>query len=99
MRLHFNYAKTKNGIVIYVNYANYINSPYVKLVDGRPYLALVDNTYLRLESGESGLISVVVQFKQLLNGILMAVKNIVVATYKVYNVSDDKPKFVIEKIS
>ena len=98
-RLHFNYAKGKNGIDLYVNYANYINSPYVKLVDGLPYLSLIEGTYLKLPPGGEGLIDIVIQFKQLVDGVLMAVKNIVVATFKVYNVSDDKPKFVLEKIS
>lgn len=50
MRLHFSYAKSKDGhgLTLYANYQNYINSPYVKLVDGLPYLDLIPNTYLKL---------------------------------------------------
>lgn len=48
---------------------------------------------------ESGLISIVLQFRQYLNGILIGVYNASVATFKIYNISDDKPKFVIEKLS
>ena len=99
MNLHISYAKSSNGIVLYVNYQNYINSPYIKIKDGQPYMTTIDNTYCKILPGENSLIDIVLQFTQYLNGVLMGVTDVRVATCKIYNVSDDKPKFVIEKIS
>ena len=102
MILYFSYAKTSSGIVLYVNYQNYLNSPYVKLADGLPYMTLLDDeytTYAKIYPDESKNIDIVLQFKQYINGILMSVENLKVATCRVYNVSDDKPKFVIERLN
>ena len=62
-------------------------------------MTTIDNTYCKILPGENSLIDVVLQFTQYLNGVLMGVTDVRVATCKIYNVSDDKPKFVIEKIS
>ncbi len=32
-------------------------------------------------------------------GVLDCCKNVIAATYQIYNISDDKPKFVIKKLS
>ncbi len=67
--------------------------------NGNVYSTTIDNTYLKVFPNESGLIDIVIQFKQYINGVLMGIDNVTIATCKIYNVSDDKPKFVIERMS
>ena len=99
MKLYFSYSKSNLGITLYVNYQNYVNSPYVKLQDGKPFMTILPQTYLKIAPNESGIISIILQFRQYLNNILIGVHNALIATFKIYNISDDKPKFVIEKLS
>lgn len=98
-KLYVNYKKTdKKQIVLYFNYFNYLETPYVIYRDGLVYPDIVDNTYLKLNPGESGVLDVVVQFRYYYGNRLCGVKNIKTLSYMVYNVSDDKPKFVIKKV-
>ena len=48
---------------------------------------------------ESQRLEIVVQFKQYVNDRLVGYKNVVAATYEIFNISDDKPKFVIRRLS
>lgn len=34
LRLYFGYKKGPDGLTLYVNYSNFINSPFVKIQDG-----------------------------------------------------------------
>lgn len=98
-KLYVNYKKTdKNQIVLYFNYFNYLETPYVMFRDGHVYPNIVDNTYLKLNPGESGVLDVVVQFRYYYGNKLCGVKNVKTLSYMMYNVSDDKPKFVAKKI-
>lgn len=56
-------------------------------------------TYAKICPDESKNVDIVLQFKQYINGILMSIENVRVATCRIHNVSDDKPKFVIERLS
>ena len=71
----------------------------MKIVDGLTYLTTLDNTYAKILPDYSSVVDIVVQFKQYINGVLIGVSNVVVASYRIYNMSDDKPKFVIEQIN
>ena len=99
LNIYVNYTKDSSGeIELFFNYINYICTPYVKFRG--EYLALdyIPGTYLRLKKGEDGLLDIVLQFKYYKDQhSLHGYKNVKVATYKIYNVSDDKPKFLIYK--
>ena len=99
LKLYVNYKKKKNGIVLYFNYYNYINTPYIKIVDGKTYPDYIQSSYCRVAPNEVGYVSIVIQLKYYKDEVLNGYKNVTVATYKVTNVSDDKPKFIIEQIS
>lgn len=102
LRLYVNYRKYDDEgspkIQLYFNYMNYLNSPYLKIKDNRTYVDVIDNTYLSLKQDEDGVLDVVAQFRYYRGGALYGYKNVKLASYQVYNISDDKPKFMIKKI-
>lgn len=101
-RVYVNYRKYEDDggqkIQLYFNYMNYMNSPYLRLQDGRPYVDIIDNTYLSLKQDEDGTLDVVTQFRYYKGGQLYGYKNVKLASYRIYNVSDDKPKFIIKNV-
>ena len=101
-RIYVNYRKCENaggkGIQLYFNYMNYLNSPYLCVRDGRVYVDLVDNTYLSLKPDEDGVLDVVTQFRYYKGGTLCGYRNVKLASYRIYNISDDKPKFLIKNV-
>ena len=101
-RIYVNYRKYDDGgsprIELYFNYMNYLDSPYLRMQDGRTYVDTIDNTYLRLKQDENGVLDLVVQFRYYKGGTLYGCRNLKLASYQIYNVSDDKPKFVMKKI-
>ena len=99
LKLYVNYKRSDEGIVLYFNYYNYLNTPFVKVVDGKAYPDYIESSYCRVAPRETGYVSIVVQLKYYKNGDLAGYKNATVATYKVTNLSDDKPKFAIEEVS
>ena len=99
LQVYMGYRKTPNGIVLYANYQNYVNSPFLKMEDGQILVDTIDSTYARIEPGKNAQLDIIVQLKLNENGVPVAFKNILAASYIIYNVSDDKPKFVLEKIS
>lgn len=100
LKIYASYKKEEDqSITLYFNYMNYLDSPFVKIVNGKTAIDVIDGTYLKLEAGEEGQLDVVVQFKYYSKGIVYGVTNVVVATYKIFNLSDDKPKFLIYKQS
>lgn len=76
---------------------NYLDTPYVKIVDNRPVPDVVDGTFLKLKAGEEGTLDLMVQFKYYAKQIVYGVANVVLVTYKIFNLSDTKPKFLVYK--
>jgi len=98
MKLYVNYKKSDDGITLYFNYFNYLNTPYVRIEQNKVYPDYVDGTYLKLGPGENGVVNVVAQFKYYVGNAIYGCRNAKLVSYKVYNVSDDKPKFLINEI-
>lgn len=106
LKLYVNWRKYSNDgdesqseIELFFNLPNLFMSPYsYRTVDGTYSTEYKENTYLRLKSGEDGYLYVVFQFKYYdMAGILRGVRDLPILTYHIFNVSDDKPKFVITK--
>jgi len=101
LKIYVNYKKENDrSITLYFNYYNYISTPYIKFSNGTTTIDTRSGTYLKLKNGEDGLLRIELQFKHYdTDGDMFGFTNIVVATYRIFNVSDDKPKFVIHKVS
>lgn len=86
-------------IEMFFNFPNLFLSPYsYKTKNGEFRVEYKPNTYLRLKSGQDGYLYIVFQFKYYdSTGTLCGIRDLPILTYHVYNVSDDKPKFVITK--
>lgn len=99
LNVYCSYTKDDNGITLYFNYYNFLNSPFVKFVDGgKVSMDIVKGTYLKLKPDEDGLLDLILQFKIYdSNGTLLAYRNAPVVTYRIFNVSDDKPKFLVRR--
>ena len=99
LRIYINYRKAPDGgIHLYFNYINYLNTPFVKFGDDRNVLAdIIPNTYLKLAPKEEGILDIVVQFRKYEDNRVSAYKNATLLRYSIYNISDDKPKFVIRQ--
>ena len=100
-RIYVNYRKYDDGgpkIELYFNYMNYLDSPYLRIVDNKTYIDTIDNTYLRLKQDENGTLDIVIQFRYYKGGNLYGYRNVKLASYQIYNISDDKPKFLMKKI-
>lgn len=102
MTLYVNYEYDDNGNIIqYFNFYNYINSPFIEFDPIKKKLKStdIDGTYLHLGPGETGKLDIVAQFKAYsTEKTLYGVKTVILATYQIWNVSDDKPKFLIRKL-
>lgn len=101
LRVYVNYKKDRdngNGIVLYFNYSNYYNTPFVKLQDSKIYSDIIEGTYLKLNPGESGKLDIVIQFRYHNDGSVCGITNKRVLSYEIFNISDDKPKFVMKEI-
>jgi hypothetical protein len=75
-----------------------MNTPFIKIENSKIYSEILDGTYLKLEPGESGNLDIVVQVRYMKNNVVSGYKNIKLLTYQIYNISDEKPKFVIREI-
>ena len=94
-----NYKKEDDDtITLYFNYNNFLASPYLKLNNGKTKTDIIPNTYLKLKSGESGILDIMLQFKYYERTELYGYKNVILVSYEIHNTSDDKPKFLIRKI-
>lgn len=98
MKIYVNYKCEEDGIYLYFNYFNYINTPFIRSEDGVVYPDIIDDTYLKLATGENGVLNIVMQMKTYVNGKLTGYRNGILAKYSIYNISDDKPKFTIREI-
>lgn len=101
LKIFVNYSRNPNtgDITLYFNYSNYFNTPFVQKENtGMFESVIMSNTYLSLKPGESGSLDIVIQFKYFDDiGIFSGCTSLPVLSYKIWNVSDDKPKFVIIK--
>lgn len=93
-RLYVNYSR---DMALYFNYFNYLNSPYIRIEGGHVRMDTLDGTYLKLAPGEDGTLDVVVQFRYVVGNVTYGYKNARIASYRIWNVSDDKPKFVVKQ--
>lgn len=99
LKLYANYKKNSdsNTIDLYFNYFNWLDSPYIKLDGVKQYVDTIDSTYLKLKSGEDGILDVILQIKYYSDQKLRGYRNVKVLSYHIWNISDDKPKFVVKK--
>ena len=69
-----------------------------KTSDGHFCVEYKPDTYLRLKSGQNGFLYIIFQLKYYdSTGTLCGTRDLPVLTYRIYNVSDDKPKFIVTK--
>lgn len=97
MKLYINYKKNPETktLDLYFNYFNWFDSPYVKIIDNKTYIDTIESTYLKLEAGKDGFLDIIIQVKYYNGAELCGYKNIKVLSYHIWNISDDKPKFLI----
>lgn len=98
LSIYANYEKTGDGIRLLFNYHNFLATPFSELRGGVEYPKILDNSYLVLDPGKSGTLDVVLQVRYELNGLLYGIRTVVLASYFIVNVSDDKPKLVIRRL-
>ena len=98
LKIYVNYKAADDGITLYFNYFNYLNTPYIKIEGTKYYPQVIDTTYLKLKPGEEGTLDIIVQFKCYDNEQLIGTKLGTLLTYKITNTSDDKPKFLINEV-
>lgn len=61
LKLYVNYKKDSNdNITLYFNYINYINTPFLRIEDGKLYPEIIDRTYLKLDANQEGILDIVV---------------------------------------
>ena len=86
-------------IELFFNVQNLFSSPYhYKMENGYYAVEFKKNTYLRLKSGENDYLYIVLQFKYYdMNRNLVGIRDLPILTYRIYNLSDDKPKFLFVK--
>ena len=106
LKLYVNWRKYENEecpgqeeIELFFNLPNLFMTPYsFRNKDGRYVPEYKQNTYLRLKSGEDKYLYITLQFKYYdSTGNVCGVRDLPILTYHIFNVSDDKPKFVITK--
>ena len=99
LKLYVNFAKDEDGqIILFFNYNNLFLSPYLyQRNNGKFYVEFKPETFKKIAPNESTNLDIVIQIKYFNQiGEVCGVKDIPVLSYKIYNVSDDKPKFIIK---
>jgi len=71
----------------------------LKIEDGRPLVDTIPSTYAKVKTGQAASLDVIVQLRQCIGRKIVGVQNVVLASYSIVNVSDDKPKFLLKKTS
>lgn len=99
LNIYVNYKMNPDkSITLYFNYINYLNTPFLKFEYGSLKIDTIPGTYLKLEPGEDGNLDIAIQVKMYYDERrLYGCKTVKLVSYHVYNVSDDKPKFLIYK--
>lgn len=59
VKLYVNYARSEEGIDLYFNYYNYIDSPYVRIHENKIYCDTIPGTYLSVAPNSSGFLNIV----------------------------------------
>lgn len=100
LKLYITYQKDKDGrITLMVNQSNFISTPFIKIdQNGRVYPDVIPSTYATIRNGDTGYVDVIVQFKYYRWTELIGYNNIKFATYQIINISDDKPKFILNRV-
>ena len=100
MKLYINYKKNPETktLDLYFNYFNWFDTSYIKIIDNKTYIDTIEGTYLKLEAGKDGFLDIIIQVKYYNSDELCGYKNIKVLSYHIWNISDDKPKFLIQKV-
>lgn len=100
LKLYVNYSKDPDTgeITLYFNYNNLFTSPYLYRRENGVFSTLFkSNTYKKIKPGENDILDIVIQIKYYnFIGEICGIKDIPILSYRIYNVSDDKPKFVIK---
>jgi len=70
LRIYANYKKEAedDSITLYFNYFNWLDSPYVKIENNLLYVDTIEGTYLKLKSGEDGMLDIVLQARYYIGG-------------------------------
>lgn len=58
----------------------------------------IEDSYLRLAPGESGFLNIYLQFRYYSGGVLAGFNTGRILGYKIFNVSDEKPKFLVKRV-
>ena len=98
VKLYVNYKRDKSGITLYFNYYNYLDTPFVKIKENKIYSDIIPSTYLELKPDEDGILDIVIQVKKYVGGKIYGYTNIKLMTFQIFNVSTDKPKFIIRAV-
>ena len=98
-KVKFDDPNRKDEIELYFNFQNLFSSPYsFRTKHGHYAVEFKPNTYLKLGSGEDGYLYIILQFKYFdSNGDICGLRDLPILTYHIFNVSDDKPKFILTK--
>lgn len=99
LRIHVSYKKDldDHSITLYFNYFNYFDSPYIKIENQLLYSDTIQGTYLKLKAGENGILDIVLQLRYCIGDEIYGYRNVKALSYRIWNLSDDKPKFLIKK--
>ena len=81
MKVYFSYQKSSDGITIYANYSNYLNSPFVKLNGSRLYVDTLERSYAEVKQDETKPLDIVLQFRQYSGDDVVGIQNVVVASF------------------
>ena len=99
-KIYAQYVKTKDGFDLFFNMQNLFKPPfeYISSVTNQPMPLIPQDCYLYLNSTDktSGRLTLYAQMKWLVNDITSSMKLIPLVTYDIYNISDDKPKFLLK---
>ena len=100
LKIYVNYMKDEitGDITLFFNYNNFFNSPFVYRRDSGAFCTQYKpETYLKLAPGKSGMLTIMTQLQYIDGyGDIRGAKDLPLLAYKIWNVSDDKPKFVIK---
>ena len=99
LRIYVSYKKDTDdhSITLYFNYFNYFDTPYIKIENQLLYSDTIQGTYLKLKTGEDGLLDIVLQLRYCIGNEIYGYRNVKALSYRIWNLSDDKPKFLIKK--
>lgn len=100
LNIYVNFKKDDGGITLYFNYQNYIDPPFVKFKGSKYTFDVIPGTYLKLAPGEDGVLDLIIQAKYRFDRrLIYGFRNVHIASFRIYNVSDDMPKFLVYRMN